>query len=916
MDIVEIITSRAKGLGEKVFCIPNIPKDKLKGAIEGITECAETSETVIAVLDTTLFGGCDNGVVFSNKAMYFKSLMSERQVISYDDIAFAEAKGVVLKELVITWRHGDQKTKYEATDYNGKAAAAILNAIVSAREDETRRAAAKDVAMQTTEDPVKGKAEFEAARQRIRNNGLILVVLGVVLCFSSLWWGVAAIVIGIELLKQYDNDAKLYDLGMPVSVYEADVKELIGQAWIGAVIIIGVFGVPVQAKKSHNRMRAISEVLKFLKAASEEGVITRFLQSYGEEDEQTRRFVIGYLDFAESKGEIIRMHLGSITMVFEPKCLESALEKLDNAAKSETRVAREILLKSVQEDTGMSDDIAENFINLPECGLETYTFADGTYYVHGINNDRVCVCASCGIAEIVNDESAEGEFFCSDYCRETEEVCKKVIERLRKEKFEKAGVDGAAFGGGLASIIDSLRDNRRGVAKRLRPVVDSETGAETYVQTGHGVAAEKANDRIDKLLGRSATTVGDDNAAGGPDRIVDGKLIQSKYCASASKSVDAGFGKDGNYRYYDGNGQPMQLEVPRDQYEKAVSVMREKIRNGKVPGVTDPADAEKLVRKGHLTLKQAQNLCKFGTIESLAYDAYTGAIVGATVGGISFVLTAALTYYNTKDIKLSVRAAIGAGLETGGKAFAVYVLSAQVQRTAFVKAFIHESAIDVNWGAHGKFVERMGNGLSKMSGAKSGTFTKNANVAVKGAVITAAATFAVTSAWEVGKMCCGRMSGMQCLKNIAVSGGGITAGTAGALFLGAIMAPIPGGVFLGSLLGGAIGGMIGSGMAKAGMDKLIEDDAVMVMAIVSDEFKIIAASFCLNSEEIKEATAELDKLANTKGFVEDVYSRDAFRRQYVARLLKPIFIRICMARPLLFDKDVSEKAIEVSVQVA
>ena len=213
-----MMTRRAKGLGEKVFCIPNIPKDKLKGAIEGITECAETSETVIAVLDTTLFGGCDNGVVFSNKAMYFKSLMSERQVISYDDVAFAEAKGVVLKELVITWRHGDQKTKYEATDYNGKAAAAILNAIVSAREDETRRAAAKDVAMQTTEDPVKGKAEFEAARQRIRNNGLILVVLGVVLCFSSLWWGVAAIVIGIELLKQYDNDAKLYDLGMPVSV--------------------------------------------------------------------------------------------------------------------------------------------------------------------------------------------------------------------------------------------------------------------------------------------------------------------------------------------------------------------------------------------------------------------------------------------------------------------------------------------------------------------------------------------------------------------------------------------------------------------------------------------------------------------------------------------------------------------------
>ena len=222
--------------------------------------------------------------------------------------------------------------------------------------------------------------------------------------------------------------------------------------------------------------------------------------------------------------------------------------------------------------------------------------------------------------------------------------------------------------------------------------------------------------------------------------------------------------------------------------------------------------------------------------------------------------------------------------------------------------------MDVNFGTHGKFVERIGHGLDKMSGAKSGSFTRNANVAIKGAVITAAATFAVTSAWEVGKLCSGRMSGMQCFKNIVVSGSGIATGTVGALIGGALLAPIPGGVFLGSLLGGAIGGLLGSSAAKAGMDKVIEDDSVMIMAIVSDEFKLIAASLCLNQDEIQRATNELDQLiANSKNFVEDVYSKKQYKRHYVARLLRPLFIRVCMVRPVLRNQDIASDAIEAAI---
>lgn len=921
MDIHEIVTSRASGLGEKVFCAPNIPKDKLEGAVEGITNSRTKPEDVIAVLDITLFGACDNGVVFTNRAMYFCPLMGDSQEVVYEDMVSASSKGALLKELVVTTVNGGT-IKIEASDFNGKVAAMILNAIISAKNEERRRAERVAQRNQGNDNPkiANDKTDFEKVRSRIQNNSIALIVIGIILCCCCLfWWGGAAIVIGIELLSIYTHDAGLYEMDMPVSVYEKDVKELIGRAWFGAIILLGVFGVSVAGKKSKNRIDAIRKALTGIKACKEEKIITSYLRHFGaKEDPLARDFVGEYLDRSEERCEFVRLPLGEITMIFEPSFLDKSLADLDAKAKSETRISRQELIDFVKSTTGMEDLQADNFINLPDSGIEAYSFDDGTYYIHGINNDRVKVCASCGIATFVDpdvsdDNDSNAEYYCSDYCRETEDLCKKIIEDLRTEKFAKEGVDTASFGGALPAIIDAIRDNRRGVGKRPRIVTD-EAGVEHTIQTGHGVAAEKANTRIDKLFGKSASTLGDDNSANGPDRIVDGKLIQTKYFASPMQSVEAGFGKDGNYKYIDGSGQPMQLEVPRDQYEKAVALMREKIKEGKVPGVADPAEADKLVRKGHLSYKQAQNLCKFGTIESLAYDAYTGVIVGATAGGISFVLTTAISYYKTKDLKQSVRAALGASIETGGKAFAVYVLSAQVQRTAFVKAVLHKSAVDINWGGHGKFVERLGRGLDKMSGAKSGSFSKNANVAVKGAAITAAATFAVTSAWEVGKLCCGKMSGMQCVKNIAVSGGGIAAGTAGALILGALMTPIPGGTFIGGLLGGAIGGMIGSGVTKAGMDKLIQDDAIMIMALVSDEFKIIAAGFCLNGDEIQEATAELDKIiSENKHFIEDVYSKKTLRRHYLARIMKPIFISICMKRPVLFNRDVSASAIEDSV---
>ncbi len=99
---------------------------------------------------------------------------------------------------------------------------------------------------------------------------------------------------------------------------------------------------------------------------------------------------------------------------------------------------------------------------------------------------------------------------------------------------------------------------------------------------GHGYAAEQGNDLIDKINLRDARILGNDNKKWGPDRLVDGKRIQTKYCENARASVDAAFEKgSGLYKYTLENGKPMQLEVPNEQYEEAVRIMEKKDRRGK-----------------------------------------------------------------------------------------------------------------------------------------------------------------------------------------------------------------------------------------------------------------------------------------------------------------------------------------------
>lgn len=175
---------------------------------------------------------------------------------------------------------------------------------------------------------------------------------------------------------------------------------------------------------------------------------------------------------------------------------------------------------------------------------------------------------------------------------------------------------------------------------------------------GHGFAAEQANHLYDKVtmgdfFGQGKVKlVGEDIdpetghiVKNGADRVVNGVNIQTKYCSTGGKCIEECF-ENGKFRYFNLDGTPMQIEVPSDKYEAAVKAMRNRIEKGEVPGITNPEEAEKIVRKGHFTYEQVKNIAKAGTIESITFDAVNGAIIATGAFGISAAISFATSIWN------------------------------------------------------------------------------------------------------------------------------------------------------------------------------------------------------------------------------------------------------------------------------
>ena len=449
-------------------------------------------------------------------------------------------------------------------------------------------------------------------------------------------------------------------------------------------------------------------------------------------------------------------------------------------------------------------------------------------------------------------------------------------------------------------------------------------------KSGHGFAAEDANHLADLLRGKSASIVGRDNKLNGADRLVGATALQSKYYRTARETLAAAFdGPSGNFRY---SGQV--LEVPKDQHAEVVRLMRKKIFEGRVPGVTDPSQAPEMVRRGNITYRQAVNTARPGNIDSLIFDAKTHSVTAAGAFGVSFAFTFAMAKWNGKSHEDAIREASWAAVQVGGTALLTGIVTSQLlrTRTAAASAAVLRSLLK----------KAPGEGLSKIvlealaSGATGRTVTGATAVnqlakALRSNVVVTAVATVLTSGPDFYRAAFARtISWKQLGKNFAVNAAGAAGGSVGwlggaACGAAAGTACAPGvGTAVGAVVGG-IAGAFGLGAccslgAKKVADLLAKDDAEEMLEILHRKLAKLAESYCLTSRETNLLSRHVSRRVDTK------WLRQLFRAnsqggkqayKFVSTAFTPFIERMLSRRPRLLmprSEAVNKAAVEILSQ--
>jgi hypothetical protein len=477
-----------------------------------------------------------------------------------------------------------------------------------------------------------------------------------------------------------------------------------------------------------------------------------------------------------------------------------------------------------------------------------------------------------------------------------------------------------------------MRDPQLAALATLMAVVNEMPGGPQYhrypYKNGVGFAAEDVNALIDEFSRRQVIRTGHLNERNGPDRIVDGIPVQTKYFAAASKTFAAAFDQDGFYRYGD-----IQLEVPKDQYEECLRRMRQAISDGRVPGVSDPDMAEEFVRRGQVTFAQARNIARFGTIESVKFDAVNQAVEIPSILGLTFMVEYAMGVWSNRGEALTdpdlhrkmLKSALRNSFKTSMKSYMAGMLTRQVLRTRAAPA----GTVAVRGLLRSAHKTQLGKdairSLASLSGQslRGGAAINWVSKVLRTNVITGTAIWLVQCTPDAYRASVEKsISWQQGVKNAGVSAAGIAGGTggayAGALFGAAIGSIVPG---VGTVIGGAVGGVIGSLTIGIGSQQLAQvvantiqpDDAVLMFRIVQQTLIEVAEEHCVLSHEFDLWIEPVSKTV-TPNWLRSMFATgdDQARKAYVVESFLPALEQILRDRLLILTP--SQKQLQEAVE--
>lgn len=445
----------------------------------------------------------------------------------------------------------------------------------------------------------------------------------------------------------------------------------------------------------------------------------------------------------------------------------------------------------------------------------------------------------------------------------------------------------------------------------------------SVLDSGPGYVLEQAQNFHDILRGYKSRVVGGNNSADGPDRIIINKkgdvvLVQDKLRTDPAATVREMFTADGSLRYVDQvTGKPMVYEVPSDQYEYVLNNLKDRIANNKVPGLTDPSQAESIVRKSAYSTEQLKNIAKAGNVDSLVYDAQHGIIYAGSAMGISFVLDYVACKMNGISNEEALKESSLSALKSGSIVFATYVISSQLAKTAIggltdsaAQTIVNSLSDDIiRQLAYTYGIDIFAEGTAKA--ALKNELNNKVTKVVSRQLLTSAVLVVVLEIPDIIDIFRKRISPEQLLKNLTVSiatvgggaGGAAIGGTAGATIGATIGSIVPGagtvaGATIGSKIGMIVGGIGGSisanALTKNALDNIYKGDADKMYTVLTDVYKEGCVDYLLNEEEASVVVNKLSQELNTDK-LKDMFSSEN-REEYAKNLLNPLFLEVTKQR--------------------
>ncbi|MCT6924669.1 hypothetical protein [Metasolibacillus sp.] len=362
------------------------------------------------------------------------------------------------------------------------------------------------------------------------------------------------------------------------------------------------------------------------------------------------------------------------------------------------------------------------------------------------------------------------------------------------------------------------------------------------------------------------------------------------YCPTVEKAVDI-------CSHYITNNERLLLEVPFEQYEEIINVMKQQ--------VSDTIDYRQIIKKGAFTYAQIEHITLARNIHGLTMDEQGRIHFVNDAISISAVTAFAQSKWNGAPRKVAIENGIHTGLAVLGETFAEEVISLQI--------YNHEEVIadfDLNPDIRGAFKtggakmasKKMATAITKKAmissaALKKGIMLLNTNV-VTGALVTG-----MMSTVDIAHTVRGKMSSQQLFKNIAKTAASVTGGMIGMLVGSGIGLTIPNvSTAIVSMIGAIVGLLIGSGLAskitKRALDMFIRDDALQMLDIFNERLTVLAGEYLLNEKELEQALHDFEALHNMPKMLKEMYAAED-REQFADQLIQGELMRIVKLRMYL-----------------